>query len=83
MMKKEQVKKNGNGTRNCVAGTVTVIVLSSVESEKNVDHDIWIGESGTLCYYCNDKGLYEYKIISEEITVGKSNVMIAKTVNNL
>jgi hypothetical protein len=37
-----------------------------------------------LCYYCNDdEGLYEYKTISEEITVGNGNVMIAKKVGKL
>jgi hypothetical protein len=45
-MKKKQVENNGNGTRNGVAGIVTDIVLSSVESEKEVDHEIWIGASG-------------------------------------
>jgi hypothetical protein len=32
-MKKKQVEENGNGTRSGVAGTVTDIVLSSVESK--------------------------------------------------
>jgi hypothetical protein len=79
LMKKKQVEENGNGTRNGVAGTVTDIVLSSVEAKEEVDHEIWIGDSGALCHYCNDnEGLYEYKTISEEITVGNGNVMIAK-----
>jgi hypothetical protein len=77
LMKKKQVEENGSGTRNGVVGTVTDIVLSSVESKEEVDHEIWIGDSGAS--YCNDdEGLYEYKTISEEITVGNGNVMIAK-----
>jgi hypothetical protein len=81
LMKKKQVKENGNDTRNGVVGTVTDIVLSSVESEKEVDHEIWIGDSGASCQYCiDDEGLYEYKTISEEIMVGNGNAMIAKKV---
>jgi hypothetical protein len=79
LMKKNQVEENGNGTRNGVAGTVTDIVLSSVESKEEVEHKIWIGDSGVSCHDCNDNEvLYEYKTISEEITVGNGNVMIAK-----
>jgi hypothetical protein len=63
---------------------VTEIILSSIESEKEVDHEIWIGDSGALCHYCNDnEGLYKYKTISEEITVRNGNVMIAKEVGEL
>jgi hypothetical protein len=53
-MKKKKVEENGNGTRNGVAGNVTDIVLSSVESKEEIDHEIWIGDSGALCHYCND-----------------------------
>jgi hypothetical protein len=51
LMKKKQVEENGNGTRNGVADTVTDIVLSSVESKEEVDHEIWIGDSGASCHY--------------------------------
>jgi hypothetical protein len=37
LMKKKQVEENGNGTKIGVAGTVTDIVLSSVESEKEIE----------------------------------------------
>jgi hypothetical protein len=40
LMKKKQVEENGNGSKNDVEGTVTDIVLSSIESEKAVDHEI-------------------------------------------
>jgi hypothetical protein len=67
LMKEKQVEENGNGTRNGAAGTVKDIVLSSNESEKKVDHEIWIGDSGASCHYCNgDEGLYKYKTILEE-----------------
>jgi hypothetical protein len=53
-MKKKQVEENENGTRNGVAGTANDIVLSSVEPKEEVDHEIWIGDSGESCHYCND-----------------------------
>jgi hypothetical protein len=84
LMKNKQVEENGNGTRNGVVGTVTNIVLSSVEPKEEVDHVIWIGDSGASYHYCNDnEGLYEYKTISEEITVGNGNGTIAKKVGKL
>jgi hypothetical protein len=84
LMKKKQVEENRNGIRNGVAGTVTDIVLSSVESKEEVDNEIWIGDSGASCHYCNDdERLYEYKTISEKITVGNGNIMIAKTIGKL
>jgi hypothetical protein len=48
LMKNKQVEENGNGTRNGVVGTVTNIVLSSVEPKEEVDHEIWIGDSGAV-----------------------------------
>jgi hypothetical protein len=54
LMKKKKVEENGNCTRNGVAGTVNDIVLSSVESKEEVDHKIWIGDSGASCHYCNE-----------------------------
>jgi hypothetical protein len=84
LMKKKQVEENGNGTRNGVADTVTDIVLSSVESKEEVDHEIWIVDSGASFHCCNDdEVLYKYKTISEEITVRNGNVMIAKKVGKL
>jgi hypothetical protein len=84
LMKKKQVDENGNGNRKGVAGTVKDIVLSSVESKEEVDHEIWIGDSGASCHYRNDdEGLYEYKTISEEITVGNGSVMDAKKIGKL
>jgi hypothetical protein len=83
-LKKKQVEENGNGTGNGVAGTVTDIVPSSVDSEREVDNEICIGDRGASCHYRNEnEGLYEYKTISEEISGGNSNVMIAKKVDKL
>jgi hypothetical protein len=64
LMKKKQVEENGNGTRDDVVGIVTEIVLSSFESEKELDYEICIGDSSALWHYCNDnEGLYKYKTI--------------------
>jgi hypothetical protein len=48
LIKKKQVEENGYGTKNGVVGTVTDIVLSSVESKKEVYHEIWIRDSVVL-----------------------------------
>jgi hypothetical protein len=48
LIKKKQVEENGTGIRNGVAGNVTDIVLSSIESEKKIDPEIWIVDSGAL-----------------------------------
>jgi hypothetical protein len=83
-MKKKQAEENGNGTRNGVEGTVTDIVLSSLESEKEVDHEIRIRDSGASCHYCNgNEGLYEYKTISNKITVRNGDFIITKKVGKL
>jgi hypothetical protein len=47
------------------------------EFEKN----IWIGDSGASCHYCNDdKFLYDF---TEEITVGNGNLALAKKMGKL
>ena len=82
-MKKNQNQGEGNpgGIRNRVAGTAADVVLSSIETNREFDHEIWISHSGASCHYCNDdENLYDYKNISEEITVGNGNVMIAKKI---
>jgi uncharacterized Rmd1/YagE family protein len=62
-----QGEENLNGIRNGVAGTVTDIVLSSIENNEDFDHEIWIGDSGASCHYCNnDEGLYDCKNISRK-----------------
>jgi hypothetical protein len=86
VLKKNQNQGEGNSNviRNGVAGTVADIVLSSVENNEDFDHEIWIGDSGASCNYCNnDEGLYDCKTISEELTVGNGNVMIAKKMGKL
>jgi hypothetical protein len=50
LMKKKQVEENGNGTRDGVAGTVTDIVLSSIESENEIDHETLIRDNNELCH---------------------------------
>jgi hypothetical protein len=49
-----------------------------------IDSKIWIGDSGTSCHFCNsEEGLHNYTTISEEITVGNGNKMLAKKVGSL
>jgi hypothetical protein len=46
--------------------------------------EIWIGDNGVSCHYCNnDAAIYDYAMISKEITVGNGNVMTATKFDNL
>ena len=63
---------------------MTDVILSSTENNGDIDHEIWIGDSGASCHFCNhDDGLYDCADISEEITVGNGNVMLAKKIGKL
>jgi hypothetical protein len=49
-----------------------------------IDKNIWSGDSGASCHYCNsEEGVYNYTTISEEITVRNGNKMLAKKVGSL
>jgi C2H2 zinc-finger/Zinc knuckle len=86
LLKKNQSQGENNvsGLRNGVATTMTDVAFTSIENSKDLDKEIWIGDSGSSSHYCNDdKGLFHYKIISKEITVGNGDVMIAEKVGKL
>jgi hypothetical protein len=51
LIKKKQADENRIGNGN---GTVTDIFLPSIESENEVDHEIWTEDNGALCHYYND-----------------------------
>jgi hypothetical protein len=79
LLEKKQAEGDANDTGNDVAGTVTDVVLSSIEQDKKTYHQIWIGYSSVSSHYCNDnEESYEYKTILEEIMVRNRNVMIAE-----
>jgi hypothetical protein len=59
---------------------VTDIVISSIEDNEDFDHEIWIGDSDASCH-CNT--LYDSENISEKITIGNGNVMIAEKMGKL
>jgi hypothetical protein len=47
-------------------------------------NDIWIADSGASCHHYNkDAALYDYSMISEDITVGNGNVMTATKMGKL
>jgi hypothetical protein len=48
LMKRKKAEENADGTRNGVVDTVTDIFVSSVESEKEIDHEI--GDSVASCH---------------------------------
>jgi hypothetical protein len=81
LLRKNQAEGRYVGTRNGIARSATTMVLNTMTANDKIDSKIWIGNSGT---YCNSKEfLYNYIIISEEITVGNGNKMISKKVENL
>jgi hypothetical protein len=65
-------------------GATDDVVLSSMTKIEDFDNDIWIGDSGPSCHYCNnDAALYDSSMISEDITVGNGNVMTATKMGKL
>jgi gag-polypeptide of LTR copia-type len=86
LLKKNQNQSESNisGLRNGVATTTTDVAFASIENSRGLDKEIWIGDSGASSHYCNDdKGLFNYELISEEITVGNGDAMIAEKVGKL
>jgi gag-polypeptide of LTR copia-type len=85
LLRKNQNQAEGNqgGTRG-IAGFAADVVLTTMTANDGIDSKIWIGDSGASCHYCNsEEGLYNYTTISEEITVGNGNKMLAKKVGSL
>ena len=78
---------NGNGNnnvRNGVAGTTADVVFNSVSENSEFSKNIWIGDSGASCHYCNcDQGLFDVKDVSERITVGNGKTMEATKIGSL
>jgi hypothetical protein len=86
LLRKNQNQAEGNqgGTRNGIAGSTVDAFLTTMTANDGIDSKIWIGDSGASCHYCNsEEDLYNYTTISEEITVGNGNKMLAKKVGNL
>jgi hypothetical protein len=58
LLRKNQILGNSN-QRNVMASTTTDIVLSTNNSHESFKN-IWIGDSGVSCHYCNsDEGLFD------------------------
>jgi hypothetical protein len=67
-----------------MAGSAADVVLTTMTANDGTDSNIWIGDSGTSCHYCNsEEGLHDYTTILEERTVGNGNKMLAKKVGSL
>jgi hypothetical protein len=78
LLRKNSGMNTSAGTQNGQndVGGMADVVLSSMTEIDDFGYDIWIGDSGASCHYCkNDAALYDYTIISEDITVGNGNVM--------
>jgi Zinc knuckle len=81
LMRKNQ-NQGGNGftgLRNGVATTITDVAFTLVDKSKDINNDIWIGDSSPSSHYCNnDNGLSDFKVISERITVEIGDTMICR-----
>jgi hypothetical protein len=63
---------------------MTHVAFALVDKSKDINNDFWIGNSGASSHYCNnDNGLFEFKLISEKITAGNGDSMIAEKVGKL
>jgi Zinc knuckle len=66
LLRKNLGMNNSGGTKNGQngVGATADLVLSSMNKIEDFDNDIWIGNSGASCHYCNnDAALYDYTII--------------------
>jgi hypothetical protein len=69
-LRKNQAEGNHVGTKNGIAGSASDVVLNAMTDKNKSD--------------CNtEEGLNDYTIISEVISVGNGNKLIAKKVGNL
>jgi gag-polypeptide of LTR copia-type len=86
LLRKNSGMNNSGGTKNGQngVGDTADVVLSSMTKIEDFDNDIWIGDSGASCHYCNnDAALYDYTTICEAITVGSGHVMTATKMGKL
>jgi hypothetical protein len=71
---------NGGSGRTEVAD----VVFNSMSEGSEFTENIWIGDSGASCHYCNsDKGLFDIQEVSESITVGNGKTMEAIKIGKL
>jgi gag-polypeptide of LTR copia-type/Zinc knuckle len=71
---------NGGSVRTGVAD----VVFNSMSEGSEFTENIWIGDSGASCHYCNsDKGLFDIQEVSESITVGNGKTMEAIKIGKL
>jgi hypothetical protein len=83
LLRKNSGMNNSGGTQNGQngVGATADVVLSSMTKIEDFDSDIWIGDSGASCHYCNnDAALYDYTIVSEDTPVGNGHRFCRKMV---
>ena len=69
-----QGEGHSGGIKNGVAGT---IALSSIETNREFDHDIWFVDSGASCHNCNDDKNLKLIQLHNYLKRNSGNVMIA------
>jgi hypothetical protein len=59
-------------------------VFDSASENLEFSENIWIGDSGASCHYCNnDLGLFDFRDFSERITLGNEKTMEATKIGSL
>jgi hypothetical protein len=58
LLPKNQAKDSHGGTRNGIAGSAVLVVLSIMTANDGIDSKTWIGNGGASRHYCNgEEGL--------------------------
>jgi hypothetical protein len=79
LLRKNQNLGNSNH-RNGMECATTDIVLSAINSHEYFKN-IWNGDSGASCHYCNTyEGLLDQTLFSEMVTLGNGSTMKAEKV---
>jgi hypothetical protein len=59
-------------------------VFDSVSENSEFSENIWIGDSGASCYYCNSyEGLFDFRDVSERIKVGNEKTIEPTKIGSL
>ena len=76
-------RAEGNNSGSVRTG-VADVVFNSMSEGSEFTENIWIGDSGASCHYCNsDQGMFDIQEVSESITVGNGKTMEAIKIGKL
>jgi hypothetical protein len=62
--------------KTVITGTAAENVFDSVSENSEFSKNIWIGDGGASCHFCNDHlSLFDVRNVSERITVSNGKTM--------